>query len=139
VDRDLVPEGVLMTIDSSSRAQWKVDGFQTLPPEECVGHIDWVRLVPDHPNSVLAGGWAFAEKSSERPRRILLVLGDGSVAGSGQVSIRRPDVRQQVARVTEPNTGWRAEASLPPGRTLRAFIVADQSAACAVTNEFVRR
>jgi hypothetical protein len=139
VDRDFVPEGILMTIDSSSRAQWKVDGFQTLPPEECVGHIDWVRLVPNQPDSVMAGGWSWTEKSSQRPGRVLLVLDDGRVVGSARVSMRRPDVRQQIARVTEPNTGWRTEASLPRGRTLRVFIIADHSSACPVPNEFIRR
>ncbi len=130
MDRDFLPEGVLTTIDASSRAQWKVAGFQTLRPEECAGHIDWVRLVPDQPGSVIVGGWAWSEKSSGRQRRILLVLDDGRVAGSG---------RPQFARVTESKVGWTAEASLPRGRTLRAFIVADHSSACPVATEFVRR
>jgi hypothetical protein len=137
-DRDVLPEGVLTPIDSSSRARWNVEGFQTLPPEDCAGHIDWVRLVRNHPESVIAGGWAWTEKFTGRQRRILLVLDDGSVTGSGRLSIPRPDVRQQ-AGVTESNTGWRAEASLPRGRTLRAFIVADHSSACPVPNEFIRR
>ena len=139
VDGDFLPEGVLTPIDSSLRAQWKVAGFQALPPEECVGHIDWVKLVPDKPESVVAGGWAWVASSAPRSRRILLVLDDGSVVGSGRLFILRPDVRQHVARVTESNTGWTAEGLLPRGRTLRAFIVSDQSSVCPVPNEFIRR
>jgi hypothetical protein len=140
-DRDFhPPEGLLTPISSSLSALWKVNGFQVLPLDQCAGQLDWVKLVPGKPDLVVAGGWAWTSASATGPRRIILALEDGIIVGSGQVSLPRPDVQLQVARVTELNTGWTAEGSLPRGKTLRAFVASDHSATvCPLPNEFRRQ
>jgi hypothetical protein len=138
-DGDFLPAGVLAPISPVASDQLKVNGFRVLPPDQCIGHMDWVKLVPGKAELVEAAGWAWTAEPAEHPRRILLVLDDGAIVGSGKVSRPRPDVRQQVAGVTELNTGWTARASLPRGRTLRAFIVSDALSVCPVPNEFVPR
>ncbi len=140
-DREFhVLEGFLAPISLSPEAQLKVKGFEVESADQCVGYLDWVKPVSDKPEVVKAAGWAWTFGSAPGPRRIILALEDGTVVGSGQVTLPRPDVRQTVARVTELNTGWTAEGSLPPGRIMRAFIVSDRSTTvCPLPDEFRRK
>jgi hypothetical protein len=137
-DRDFLPQGSLQPVNSSETAQMKVNGYKVLSTDQCAGHLDWVKLVSDKTDGVDAGGWAWAPTAS--PRRILLVLDDGAVVGSGRILHPRPDVAQRIATIREQNTGWTAQASLPRGRTLRAFVVSNDSGyACILPDEFRSR
>ncbi|HTW65663.1 MAG TPA: hypothetical protein VME17_13645 [Bryobacteraceae bacterium] len=134
-------EGILEPVGFSPQNPLKVAGFQVLPADQCAGHLDSVRSATGGPEMVRVSGWGWMLGTpSHPPRKVVLALDDGTVVGSARLSIPRPDVRKQVAGVTELRTGWKAEVSLPPGRALRAFLVADRSGdVCPVQDEFRRR
>jgi hypothetical protein len=89
---------------------------------------------------VMVSGWAWDVASAKRPVRVIFARQDGSMAGEAQASIPRSDVRATVAQVTALETGWMGEASLPPGATLRAFVMLDDSGSvCPLLNEFRRQ
>jgi hypothetical protein len=139
-DREFqLAQGILRPVSALSGAPLAVNGMQVLPADQCSGHLDWVERVPGNAQAVVASGWAWAGPPGARPPKILLVLDDGTIVGSGRESIPRPDVMQHAAGVTELNTGWIVQGRLPPGRTMRAFVVFEHSRqACPMPDEFHR-
>ena len=134
-DREVVPEGSLAPVGASI-TQLKVDGYRLSLSDRCTGHLDWVKLGSGNADTVDAGGWAWMPAISG-PRRIVLALDDGTVVGTARIRHPRPDVRKRNPSVNELNTGWAARVSLPRGRTLRAFVVSDDSeSACILPDEF---
>lgn len=134
------PSGSLEPISPSETAQLKVKGFQVMPSTQCAGFVDAVEPVIGEANRVVAQGWAWNVASARRPSGIVLALADGTVAGKADVSMPRPDVKDQIPGVTSLDTGWRGEAYVPRGAALRAFAALDDSKlVCPLSNEFRQR
>jgi hypothetical protein len=134
----IVP-GSMAPISHAESTQLRVAGFQVVPSTQCAGYLDLVDALPGKPGLVTAEGWAWNYASANRPSAIILALQDGTVTGRAPVTLPRPDVRHALPQITDLETGWRAEARLPPNATLRAFVVLDDAkSVCPLTNEFKR-
>jgi hypothetical protein len=138
-DSEIMPIGSVGPTDSSDAPRLRVNGFQVIGSNRCLGYLDAVTPELGWKNRVVAVGWAWNLDSVGRPLRVILVLEDGTVVGSGEVSLKRPDVQRGVSQVTDLNSGWMAEGYVPRGSLLRAFVVSDNSTmVCPLSNEFRR-
>jgi hypothetical protein len=136
--RDLgVIQGSIVPMTSVENGQLKVNGFLMAAATQCAGYVDSVIPVPGRLGSVTAAGWAWRVGSRKPQSHVILALQDGTIVGRAEVSLPRPDVREKVPQVTVQETGWAGEAYLPPGATLRAFVVLDDSkSVCPLLSEF---
>jgi hypothetical protein len=133
-------EGSMAPISAAASALLTVTGFRMLPSSQCTGYMDAVNQVANKSDTVMVSGWAWDVASAKRPARVIFARQDGSIAGAAEASIPRSDVRATVAQVTALETGWRGEAFLPPGATLRTFVMLDDSrSVCPLLNEFRRQ
>jgi hypothetical protein len=126
------------TITQSAAGKTELKGYRLIS-NACNGFLDEVVRVPGHKELVTARGWAWNLSPPKRPPQVLLALQDGTIVGSADVLLPRPDVRDHIPGIDDPMTGWVTEASLPPGMTLQAFAVsADSQSVCPLNNAFTR-
>jgi hypothetical protein len=137
-DREIPPAGSINPTDPS-QLHSRVKTFQVIDSIHCAGFLDSATPELGWNTRVALTGWAWDMDSHSRPSRVILVSQDGSILGSGRVSIDRPDVRTGVSFVTDLKSGWMAEAYVPHGSVVRAFAVSDPArTACALVNEYGR-
>lgn len=126
------------TITHSGVGAIELKGYR-LTVNTCNGFLEEVVRVPGEQKLVTVRGWAWNLSPPKTPPQVLLALQSGTIVGSADVLLPRPDVRDHILGVNDTMTGWMAEASLPPGMTLRAFAVsADSQSVCPLNDEFTR-
>jgi hypothetical protein len=132
-------EGSLIPLSPSQVAQWKPKWYRVAPPEYCRGNLEWVKTAPGGPDLITAGGWAWNQVLAKPADKVLLLLEDGHVAGSGDMLVLRPDIRSQISGIRDAQIGWIAGATLPRTSAMRAYaFLADLQSICPLPNEFTR-
>lgn len=98
----------------------------------CKGNTDIVqKTYAGPPAGVQIHGWGWDTARKARIERVLLVDKDLKIVGVGVGGVARPDVPTALPEVTDPATGWNADAALTTG-ALDAYGVTAADAVCAL-------
>lgn len=113
---------------------WAADylgkGLRQLFPKtgDCIGNTEAVETRYADGAAVIGWGWDNAARTSVA--RIVLVDQAFRIVGAGETGMPRPDVPTARPEITDPNTGWRAIATMPAGSLDAYGITDDGQGAC---------
>lgn len=94
----------------------------------CKGNTDIVqKTYAGQPAGVQIHGWGWDNAAKARVERVVLVDKTFKIVGAGQGGAARPDVPRSVPEVTDPNSGWNADAPVTAGPLDAYGVLADGS------------
>ncbi|WP_309091152.1 hypothetical protein [Phenylobacterium sp.] len=96
-------------------AEYLGKGLRQLFPKtgDCIGNTEAVETRYADGVAIIGWGWDNAAKTSVA--RIVLVDSAFRVVGAGETGMPRPDVPAAQPHIADPNTGWRAIATVAGG------------------------
>lgn len=98
----------------------------------CKGNTDIVqKTYAGQPAGVQIHGWGWDTAKKARVERIVLVDKTFKIVGAGKGGVKRPDVTTAVPEITDPNSGWNADAPVTAG-PLDAYGVLDDGSICVL-------
>ncbi len=113
---------------------WAADymgkGLRELFPEtgDCVGNTETAET--RYADGVSIVGWGADNTTHAGVGRVVLVDEGYRVVGAGETGLPRPDVPAARPDITDPNTGWRAIATIPVGAVEAYGVTNDGRGAC---------
>lgn len=98
----------------------------------CKGNTDIVqKTYSGQPAGVQIHGWGWETGKKARVERVVLVDRTFKIVGAGAGGVARADVPTAVPEVTDPNSGWNADAPVTAG-PLDAYGVLEDGSICVL-------
>ncbi len=107
-----------------------------IPPSNCAGHIDEVKLVKAGKTGITLRGWGVNRQTQKRVDSVVFVT-NGTITGIAFSGRQRSDVKKFFPKIRD--SGWFGYAKIQPGEILQAYAIVNKGqAACRLKGAYPR-